>query len=300
VNLKLGTWNLKLLLPTLLAASLRASAGDEATAANAFRPSELVTRALPNAGVARIEYRNMWPEKGSPPEALASVRRGMWALWAAEAIDGWTPPAEAPADVAAAAKGIADRFHAEYRAFRDKFPDSAAAWSDVRKVDMVARAGKLLSITVKREWYTGGAHPAHSVRHLVFDLFTGQRLGVDDFVPDGRMPELARRVREAILAKRGLPPTATNEEAGLFAAAKIEPVNFFVDLRGVGFTFNEYEIAPYAAGTIEVILPFDAVADLLLPAAAARGDPLRHTRIRRPAPRALSARAGGKRMGASE
>jgi hypothetical protein len=84
------------------------------------------------------------------------------------------------------------------------------------------------------------------------------------------MPELARRVREAILAKRGLPPTATNEEAGLFAAAKIEPVNFFVDLRGVGFTFNEYEIAPYAAGTIEVILPFDAVADLLLPAAAAR------------------------------
>ena len=137
-------------------------------------------------------------------------------------------------------------------------------------LDMVARVGKLLSVTVRREWFTGGAHPARSVRHLVFDLFTGQRLGLADFVPEDKRPELARRVRAAILAKRGLPPTAANEEAGLFADAKIEPANFFVDLRGVGFTFHEYEIAPYVAGAIEVTLPFDAVADLLLPAASAR------------------------------
>ena len=265
--------NLKLLLLAIgssLRATVPALSDDAAVAANAFRPSELVTRALPNAGVARIEYRNMWPEKGGSPEALAAVRREMWALWAAEDVEGWRAPADAPADTAAAARGIADRFHAEYRAFRDKFPDSAAVWSDFRKVDMVARVGKLLSVTVRREWHTGGAHPAHSVRHLVFDLFSGQRLGLADFVPEDKRPELARRVRGAILAKRGLPATATDEQAGLLAGAKIEPSNFFVDLRGVGFTFNEYEIAPYAAGTIEVMLPFDAVADLLRPGAAAR------------------------------
>lgn len=270
MNLERETWNLKLLLPVLLAASLRAAAEDELGAANAFRPSELVMKAMPNAGVARIEYRNMWPEKGCPPEALATVRREMWALWAVEAVEGWTPPAEAPADVAAAARGIADRFQTGYRAFRDEFPESAAVWSDFRKVDMVSRVGKLLSITIKREWYTGGAHPAHSIRHLVFDLFTGRRLGVTDLVAEEKRPELARRIREAILAKRGLPATATDGEAGLFAGAKIESSNVFVDLRGVGFTFNEYEIAPYAAGAIEVVLPFDAIADLLLPSAAAR------------------------------
>ncbi len=273
MNLKLETWNLKLLLPVLgcwLCVVAAALADDETGVANAFRPSELVTRAMPNAGVARIEYRMMWPEKGSPPEALATVRREMWALWAVEDIEGWAPPAEAPADVAAAAKGIADRFHAEYRAFRDEFPDSAAVWSDFRKVDRVARVGKLLSITIRREWYTGGAHPAHSVRHLVFDHVTGRRLGVDDFVPDDKMPELVQRVRAAVLAKLGAAPSATDAEAGLLAGAKIEPANVFVDLRGVGFTFNEYEIAPYAVGAIEVILPFDAIADLLLPSAAAR------------------------------
>ncbi|MBM4154961.1 MAG: DUF3298 domain-containing protein [Lentisphaerae bacterium] len=270
MNPKREARNLRLLLPVLLAASLRASADDETGAANAFRPSELVTKAMPNAGVARIEYRNMWPEKGCPPEALATVRREMWALWAVEDVKGWTPLAEAPADVAAAAKGIADRFQARYRAFRDEFPDSAAVWSDFRKVHMIARVGKLLSITIRREWYTGGAHPAHSIRHLIFDLSTGRRLGVTDLVAEEKRPELARRIREAILAKRGLPATATDGEAGLFAGAKIEPSNAFVDLRGVGFTFNEYEIAPYAVGAIEVVLPFDAIADLLLPAAAAR------------------------------
>lgn len=273
MNLKREAWNLRLLLPVLggwLCAVVPAPAGDEAVAANAFRPSELVTRAMPNAGVARIEYRMMWPETGHSPEALASVRREMWALWAVEDHEGWTPPAEAPVDVAAAAKGIADRFHAGYRAFRDEFPESAAVWSDFRKVDMVARVGKLLSVTIKREWFTGGAHPAHSVRHLVFDLSTGRRLGISDFVPDDRRAGLARRVREAILARRGLPLTATNEEAGLLADARIDPCNFFLDLRGLGFTFNEYEIAPYATGAIEVILPFNAVADLLLPSAAAR------------------------------
>ncbi|OQW95082.1 MAG: hypothetical protein BWK77_08120 [Verrucomicrobia bacterium A1] len=246
-----------------------ASAG-ELGAANGFRPMEHVQRALPNAGVAKIEYRMMWPQRGEPPEALASVRREMWAAWAEEDREGWVPPADAPGDVAAATRQLADRFHARFRAFKGEFPDSAAAWSDFRKVDMVSRVGKLLSVTIKREWNTGGAHPARSIRHLVFDLFTGRRLDVADFVPAEKRPELTRRVRAAILAKRSLPPTATNAEAGLFDEAKVEPSNFFVDLRGIGFTFNECEIAPYAAGVIEVILPFPAVADLLRPEAAAR------------------------------
>lgn len=276
---KRGTWNAKLRprLPAigyLLSAicpwlSGSAAAAEPLGAANAFRPMEHVQHALPNAGVAKIEYRMMWPGKGEPPDALAAVRRDLWAAWAAEDAEGWTPPAAAPADVVAATRELADRFHARFRSFRDKFPDSASVWSDFRKVDMVARVGKLLSVTVKREWHTGGAHPAHSIRHLVFDAATGRRLGVEDFFPDDRRPGLARLVREALLSKRGLPPTATLADAGFFEDAKPEPSNFFVDLRGVGFTFNEYEIAPYASGAIEIVLPFTAVAGLLHPAAAA-------------------------------
>ncbi len=282
-----GPVNLKLLLLAIgssLWATVPALGDDAPVAANGFRPMEHVQKALPNAGVARIEYRTMWPEKGSPPEALAAVRREMWGAWAVEDVDGWAPPADAPVDVVVATRVLADRFHARFRAFHESFPDSAQVWSDFRKVDMVSRVGKLLSITIKREWYTGGAHPAHSVRHLVFDLFTGQRLGIADFVPEDRRAELARRIREAILAKRGLPATATDEEAGLFAGAKIEPPNFFIDLRGVGFTFNEYEIAPYVAGAVEVILPFHAIADLLLPAAAARMPTPEEIRSTVPAP----------------
>jgi len=229
---------------------------------------EHVQRALPNAGVARIEYRMMWPERGTPPEALAEVRREMWAAWAAEDIAGWKPPAEAPADIAVATRELADRFHARFRVFREKLPDDAAVWSDVRKVDMVARVGKLLSITVRREWRTGGARPSRAVRHLIFDAATGRRLGVEDFFPGDRLPDLARLVREALLAKQSLPPTASMAEAGFFADTRPGAANFFVDLRGVGFAFNESEIAPQAAGPIEVVLPFDALRGLFRPEAA--------------------------------
>lgn len=273
LDVKPGTWNVEL-LPWLLATChclLGAAAlADEPIAANAFRPMEHVQPALPNAGVAKIEYRMMWPGKGEPPEALAAVQREMWAAWAAEDIEGWKPPAEAPADVVAATRELADRFHARFLAFREKLPDNAAAWSDFRKVDMVARIGKLISMTVRREWHTGGVHPSHAVRHLVFDAATGRRLGVEDFFPGDRLPELARLIREALLAKRGLPPTATMAEAGFFADAKPGGANFCVDLRGVGFAFNESDIAPPAVGPIEVVLPFSAVAALLRPEAAAR------------------------------
>ena len=39
--------------------------------------------------------------------------------------------------------------------------------------------------------------------------------------------------------------------------------NFLLSEEGIVYIFNQYEIAPYAAGVIELTIPWDEVSDIL-------------------------------------
>jgi len=250
---------------TLAAAVLRAGDLDESVgAANAFRPHELIRKGREDGQSPQIEYRLLWPEQGTPPEALARVRAELWNAWAGEPDEpAAVPPVPEPAAVPRVMAAMADRLAARFREFRRTHPDVPGVWSDVRRVEMVSRQEPWLSITVAREWFFGGAHPTRRIEHLLFDLQTGRRLAPDDlFGREGR-EEFTRRVRCALQTARAGAPDASAAGVAIFPDAAIVPTNWFVDHRGFGVTFNEGEIAPRVAGPITVHLARDEIADLL-------------------------------------
>jgi hypothetical protein len=100
--------------------------------------------------------------------------------------------------------------------------------------------------------YTGGAHGGTVVKVGTIDVRTGKRLTTADVIPEGKRAEAIARVREAVIAKIGgkmnLLPTANEVLATLSE-------NFYVGKNSLHFVFNEYEVACYAQGVVEVVIP---------------------------------------------
>lgn len=109
--------------------------------------------------------------------------------------------------------------------------------------------------------YTGGAHPNPWLVSLNFDLRQGRTVELAEiFNPGSAWPARlsASCVRE--LKARDLP----DPEPG----ASADPRNFVVWTmapQGLTILFPPYQVAPYAAGVQEVLVPWSEVADLLRP-----------------------------------
>lgn len=111
---------------------------------------------------------------------------------------------------------------------------------------------EIVSIRLQMYTYTGGAHGNGLVYGFNFDPSTGAELSVDDAlalvgltldeVADRVRTELAARLDNAFFADGALPVEENYE-------------TFLVDGSQVTFVFQQYQVAPYAAGHQEVSLP---------------------------------------------
>jgi hypothetical protein len=122
----------------------------------------------------------------------------------------------------------------------------------------------LLSVTVNRETFTGGAHGAHNYVNRVIDLKTGRLLSEKDLFIDDYREDLAKIIVDNIAVSNNVDSTSDLENFGFFNVNEISPNgNFYVDDTGITYTFNEYEIAAYALGPVVVQLPYEQVRHLL-------------------------------------
>jgi len=104
--------------------------------------------------------------------------------------------------------------------------------------------------------FSGGAHGMYGTFHTCVDLETGRKLAFADiFAPDSENALTA--IIKRIIA---------NEAEGDYFDSEIKPSdNFYFNGEGVTFVYNPYEIAPYYVGIVEILVPFDEIAPLLLP-----------------------------------
>ncbi|MDR1904523.1 MAG: DUF3298 and DUF4163 domain-containing protein [Treponema sp.] len=103
--------------------------------------------------------------------------------------------------------------------------------------------------------YTGGAHGNKSDEYLILDLKELRRLSFNDLITEGKKDSLLP------LLKKGL--SSINKSEDIHFDDVFVSENIFYDPRGIGFHWNEYDIAAYAAGDFEVILPYAEISDLL-------------------------------------
>jgi hypothetical protein len=143
-------------------------------------------------------------------------------------------------------------------------PISSGSSFDAKYV-VIFQGGGVWSLKFDFSGYTdGAAHPYHYSLTFNYDLEQGKKLSMDELFPtDSDYLEALSRYCIAELSKRdigfyggfqqGAEPTSDNYR------------NWNITSYGLLITFDEYQVAPYAAGPQTVTVPYSALTAIINP-----------------------------------
>lgn len=116
---------------------------------------------------------------------------------------------------------------------------------------------KIASINRYYYLYIGGAHGVHGNDRKVYSLSDGKRLKIEDILIDVNDSNLINKVKEKLLSIRNKEDYFNLDEISL------QENNFYINSKGLVFTWGIYEIAPYAMGYSEVLFSIDEIMPYL-------------------------------------
>lgn len=121
----------------------------------------------------------------------------------------------------------------------------------------------LVVLKLSSESYLGGAHGAYSTEYKVFDTKKKLQLKAEDIF---NMENLTSIAYDYFLTERGISKKEVNvkDEGFWFKDDKFHlNNNFTIDEKNITFIFNPYEIASYADGQIEVVVPLSKLDEVI-------------------------------------
>ncbi|MCL2881027.1 MAG: DUF3298 and DUF4163 domain-containing protein [Treponema sp.] len=126
-------------------------------------------------------------------------------------------------------------------------------------------------MVVSREiyYYTGGAHGMGSTQYYVFDLAGHRQMTLNDFFRPDTDAQLYGMVTDGLRSyNNSLGDVTLSDTQGLSAGIFFDDKpamtdNFFITSDGLGLNWAPIVIAPYAYGSIEIVLPWATVRPLL-------------------------------------
>ncbi len=142
-------------------------------------------------------------------------------------------------------------------------PTSTESTFDLR-YSLLSPPGNIFSIKFDiQTFYTGAAHPGDISQTANYDLQTGKNLELADlFIPGSDylgalsnycIAQLKTRDIDFQSFELGATPTLQNYR------------NWNITADGLVITFDEYQVAPYAAGPQTVVIPYSALAPIIQP-----------------------------------
>ena len=133
-------------------------------------------------------------------------------------------------------------------------------------VEIVRFDDRLFTVLQNDESYGGGAHPNHSTYSYNFDPVTGKTYNLQDVLAQPK--DFPTVIRDKI--KKDSPELLEEidsfyyEDGDVFAdKLDSDTYTFTVDNKGLHIIFSPYEVASYAAGTIEVDFSYEEYPELV-------------------------------------
>jgi Protein of unknown function (DUF3298)/Deacetylase PdaC len=130
----------------------------------------------------------------------------------------------------------------------------------------------LVSVNFLESNFTGGAHPNYNYFTITYDLKNGRELKLSElFKPGAKYLETVSAYAIKDLQSRKMPDS--NENMGLAQDTWVEGAapkgenyqRWNVTKKGLMFTFDPYQVGPYAAGSQFVIVPYARLKDIAKP-----------------------------------
>lgn len=134
--------------------------------------------------------------------------------------------------------------------------------SATRSVNAKRIDDRLLSVTMEDYYYTGGAHGMTVLSGMNFDTRTGQLLSLEDLSPD--YEALSAFLTETMLSQVQADPelaarmdVVQPQEYEAALAALLRQRSWYFDDRGLNIFSDVYELGSYAAGMLELNIPYE-------------------------------------------
>lgn len=140
----------------------------------------------------------------------------------------------------------------------DKGPYMGMSWTTEKSGEATGTFKNIINYKAVTYSYTGGAHGGMVETCLNFDSNTGRLLEQEDVLADGAGPHVGKLLMKHLNDGRD-----ENSQISLLVD-EIEPNgNFAIGPEGITFTYNQYEIAAYAFGIIDILIPADEIKPYL-------------------------------------
>lgn len=112
----------------------------------------------------------------------------------------------------------------------------------------------ILSYQTSIDCYLGGAHGNYVVNYYNFSVKTGKLLNINDIIPADKQAQVLKDMEKQLCKDWDAKDIAElQENTGITMLGDLFLTNNFILKRdSILFLFNQYEIAPYAAGLISV------------------------------------------------
>lgn len=147
--------------------------------------------------------------------------------------------------------------------------ESAYSYQHSTDLEITFNKANLLSYVVHRYDYTGGAHGMNTDSCYTIMLNTGAILKQEDLFDEDALDKVATLIVNHIIKDNKDSDVKTPEgleEIGFFSVKEIYPNgNIYVTDKGITWSYNPYDIAAYALGTIKTTVPFSELKPLFKP-----------------------------------
>lgn len=146
-----------------------------------------------------------------------------------------------------------------------QIPNNSMAWTLNRSVDML-HMNRVITYSITEISALGGAHPNNQVIIVNRDAETGLLLEMDDFLLDNAREKLMQKIETAFRNANNLSPDASLTKAGFWFEEGFKlPENYGLVEDGMLFYYNTYEVAPYAMGKTEFVIPYYELESIIRP-----------------------------------
>lgn len=219
---------------------------------------------------SEVNIRFKYPVKFRNQEDLTRLQQIFTDTFFNDSINGSLTPLEAMGK-------YLDAYTTEYKTLAGMYNDDKARlpaneipawyWYQLNNTNKILfQNDSLLSYAVEYSDYTGGAHGSYRVSYFNVDLKSLSSLSEEDLFKPGYKKELTGIVLRQLMKENNVTSADSLIDKGFFDIKDIVPNNnFWLDDKGLHYSFNQYEIAPYAMGIIDVSIPYDELSSILKP-----------------------------------
>lgn len=140
-------------------------------------------------------------------------------------------------------------------------------WYQLQKSNKVLyHDDHILSYSVDHATYTGGAHGSLQVLYYTIDLNNLTTLTEEDIFKPNYHKVLTTKIIDNLMKKYEVNTPEELLNQGFFDINEIAPNNnFWISNQAIHYIYNQYEIAPYSMGPIEVAVPYKDIQSIIIP-----------------------------------